>query len=853
MNVNITGFKRGAARIFLEFFACLIVMLGGVARNSSSSMAYAGNPGEDTEPPVFTGEIQLINEGEIRGYARAVTVKINAEDSGSGLNEFPFSFDGGNTWQKKGEFRVTDNRRLSICLRDREDNRSGIKTIEIGNIDNIPPAIAKISAGIEGGKWIISVDGCSDNVTDPDRLLYFCIRSDDSKGFRGNDGWDAEKLIKDGGWQSDSHFRIGEGKHCIFVMDEFGNITERDLEAGHIDVEAPVFLGDPVVTNEREAGGYAGSVIVTVNAEDRDGGECYYSFDDGASWQKENSFRVNDNCVLNIRVRDGFNNTSDKMRVEISNIDRTPPSIDSMELKPLKDRWELNIIKCSDNVTSNEKMEFLCLKENEASGFANGNGWNVDALSGAAGWTGSRKFSITDGVYCVFARDQLGNITEKDLNTGILDREPPVFTEDPLLKNEGGGNGFARSVLISVKAADTGEGLNDYPFSFNNGETWQENGSMRIVENRSVLIKLRDRAGNESKALKVDVKNIDTEAPVLTLNEEKKDLNEDSAVIGIAASDTHSGVAEVSYRNERTGITVTVDKRKEGEKKEVRSAVLIREDGSYTFMARDFAGNTSSKKVTIKKDDIKGGKEGTFSASGKATDRSYRSGDPKGNTVKYDRTGRGSYGTSGGTVSYSTSTSGTGSGGVVQSSSYGADDTFERGGRTSSGGGLSVSAGKRREGSTSVSLGSISSDTYGAGTGAVSGQNTNGSGSGYDIDSIAGPENLNLTVPSTGEKEEPDPETLEDPEGSIPDLLLERAGEEVKKNRRTGVIVMIILIFILLLTLTFFLLIRKGIIVLPETGTEEEETAGKAGFVTAVKDRIKELRCIFMEKKANLW
>ena len=52
-----------------------------------------------------------------------------------------------------------------------------------------------------------------------------------------------------------------------------------------------------------------------------------YSFDDGSSWQKENSKTFNKNQVVKIRVRDVEGNTSATYRVKINKIDKTEPTV----------------------------------------------------------------------------------------------------------------------------------------------------------------------------------------------------------------------------------------------------------------------------------------------------------------------------------------------------------------------------------------------------------------------------------------------------------------------------------------------------------------------------------------------
>ncbi len=967
MKYDIKSFKTIAVRIFLELFSCLIVFLGVAFKNSDSYLAYAEdavNHGADPDkdPPVFTGDMELIYEGELRGFARSVTVRVKAEDRGSGFDGSPFSFDGGKTWQKSGEYRVTENCRLSIQVKDRSGNKSAVKTLEIVNIDNQPPETGEIKAGVDADKWDVILEGCSDNVSDSKSLLYSCIRSEDSSKFEKDGRWNTQSLCSGGNWQKDPHFRIDPGKYHIFVLDEFGNIAEKGLEVGPIDNEPPEFADAPEFINESGANGYAKAVTVKVSAKDSGGGECLYSFDDGASWQKENSFRVTENCTLMIRSMDSFKNVSERLAAEITNIDREPPRLEKAEIRKAGKGLEIFVEKCTDNVTSDENIGFLCLSAAEAPGFIKDNNWNAEALLSKDSWSGSRRIPVSEGDYFLFARDELGNLCEKNVQVSGGDTEPPEITGAPVLTGECGGNGYFRAVLINIKASDKDSGLNDYPFSFNDGKTWQESGSLRIVENQSVFIRLRDRAGNVSPAIKTDINNIDSEPPTIKVTEGKRDLNENAAVLKVSASDSLSGIAVMSYIRKDNGAEVTIERIGEGQDKDREKTVLLREDGDYVFIARDFAGNTSEKSITVQ----------TAASADTSSSRSPRSTNDGGASLSgaeglsAGASSKGSEGLSGGASGkesgglsggasgkgsggLSGGASGKGSGGLSGGAYFGRDEDISGGnspkgdglsggaslkGYDSLSGGVSLNGFEGHSGGSSISSGnrydhinidpgvsaknsaserSAHSDTVFSTklpaeskkkvkTSSSGGSSSFSSGSagtvagGYSplisspddggtvIKSSRGSSKISSagSIEGSGSKAyEDDPFVVsgnttvsrdspylipEDPmspddititdappvsgvpenthlyakEESIPESLIETAGDNINKNRRKGIILMSVIIFVFLVSLTLFLLIKKGIIVLPEDETEAPES--EEGYL---KELIKKFDSLF--------
>ncbi len=836
MKTSIERFKKTLGRMFLEFFACLFVILAAVLKYSPPGPVFAGNEG-DMEPPCFDGDIVLTSEGEVHGFVKSVTVKVKAADKGSGLSDFPYSFDGGATWQSRGEYVVNENRTLAIVFRDREGNKSAAKTLDIVNIDNMAPFIGDFGVKAESGKWTVTVENCSDNVSGTDKLLYLCLTPKEAETYVKGGSFDPEKLLRCQGWKGDPSFRLDEGKYRVFCMDELGNISEKDLETGHIDTEPPVFKSEPVIVNERGSGLYALSVLVSVEAEDKGSGSgCLYSFDDGASWQKENVIRVENNTVLFIRAKDADGNVSDRMTLEINNIDREAPLLQKIEVRQNKDSSEICILKCSDNTTSPENLRFLLVDGNDAAKYKSGNGWNAEALLASSDWTGKNRLIAGEGNFYLFVKDELGNISEKDVNIAHLDKEPPVFAAEPALTGEGGGNGFFRAVLISVKAKDTGEGLNDYPYSFNNGETWQESGALRVMENKNVHIKLRDRAGNESPEKQVDINVIDDEAPVLTVTEGKRDNNENAAVINVKADDRRSGVLEIGYKNEGNGVTVSISKNKEGGAKGIEKSILIKDDGSYTFFARDFCGNIASKKIEVKnaapsgKDTLLSSKEGN---EGK---RSGSAGSSKEAAAKIvnPSSKKGTVKVSGG----KTSKVSTGTGGVtVIGGDRAGNDDGKTGSVTSSGTVTKGGFGGSSKGSVRIS----GKDTEEVMTVSSGKENETAVFSAAGKDVAISPEPLDITEEGT----EFDEENLKEgevkpaaPEESIPEELINSARDDSGSRRKAAIILISIVIFLILLSLTLFLLIKKGIIVLPEDENEDNEEAA-SGILARLVTRIK--------------
>ena len=51
-----------------------------------------------------------------------VTLTIQATDTGIGLHETPYSFDGGESWQETGEYTYTQSTKTQIQVKDKAGN-----------------------------------------------------------------------------------------------------------------------------------------------------------------------------------------------------------------------------------------------------------------------------------------------------------------------------------------------------------------------------------------------------------------------------------------------------------------------------------------------------------------------------------------------------------------------------------------------------------------------------------------------------------------------------------------------------------------------------------------------------------
>ena len=231
-----------------------------------------------------------------------VILIVNAEDSLSGLATEAYSFDNGQTWQKENTKTYTENiQGVIIKVRDAVGN---IATQEIGTIkiDNQAPTIKNVTGN---EKWT------KDKVT-------LTISAEDSLS-----GLATEAYSFDNGqtWQKENTKTYTENIQGVIikVRDAVENIATQEIGTIKIDNQAPTIksiTGNPTQWTKDKA-------ILTVNAEDSLSGLATeaYSFDNGQTWQKENTKTYTENTQgIIIKVRDAVGNVATYKTIDINNI-----------------------------------------------------------------------------------------------------------------------------------------------------------------------------------------------------------------------------------------------------------------------------------------------------------------------------------------------------------------------------------------------------------------------------------------------------------------------------------------------------------------------------------------------------
>ena len=138
-----------------------------------------------------------------------------------------------------------------------------------------------------------------------------------------------------------------------------------------------------------------------------------------------------------------------------------------------------------------------------------------------------------------------------------------------------------KSTTVVVKAnSDKNKKLK---YSFDGGNTWQDDNKYTTDENEDVNVVIKDDDGNTTDPKEIEIDNIDTVAPTVSIEEKEKSSNK--VVLFANAKDDSSGIDKYNWNE--SGYTNN-------------STYEATKAGTYTVKVKDKAGNESVKaSITI--------------------------------------------------------------------------------------------------------------------------------------------------------------------------------------------------------------------------------------------------------------
>ena len=478
----------------------------------------------------------------------SVVVTVSATDTGLGLAASAYSFNGG-AYGTSNKFTVTANGTYTVAVKDKAGNITN-GSFKVSNLDFEAPVIS-------------SVVPSTTSETNKDVTLK--INATDNVGGLGLSD-KAYRLQGYGDWQTSNVVTITcNGTYTVEVRDSAGNIASKSIEIANIDKEPPTASHVLDITSPTNT-----DVVATLTILDNKGIKKVVTPDGTVvtqvSFQSITDYTFSKNGSYTFEIWDTADNKTTHT-VDISNIDKDKPVIDSIERSTTKE--------CNTYVDITVTAHDVGLGlEAKAFKFTGGDWQSANTLRVSS-----------NGVYSVSVRDVAGNITTQEFSVLNLDFDKPVIKAMALSTT----SQTNKDLTLTVTAEDIGLGLAKSAYRINGG-AWQESNVFTITENGTYTIEVIDKAGNIQMGTK-EVTNIDKVAPTLSASVSTTDPTNNDVVVTLKASDN----VEISKVLDASGKSISLTK----VSNEYTGTISESANGTFVYKAVDTAGNEKTCTVKI--------------------------------------------------------------------------------------------------------------------------------------------------------------------------------------------------------------------------------------------------------------
>lgn len=427
-----------------------------------------------------------------------VTITANVSDTQSGIavkkwasgsQSASYFADKGNTFTSTG-FIAFDNGIYTVYAKDNAGNES-IKTITISNIDRIAP---EIDLSQNMSIWTKSSVTITAKFTETQSGIA------EKKWASGNQS--ANYFANNGNSMTSNSFTVtNNGTYTCYAKDNAGNEIVKTITISNIDKTFPTVSHTLAPSDWTR-----GTVTVNISANDSQSGVEYITYPNGTtSTGSTGSYIVSLNTTYIFKVTDKVGNVTN-YPVTISNIDKTAPTI---TLSQNTKNWTNKNIAITADVTDSQSG--VAIKKwasgNQSVGYFTNNGNAFTTPS----------FIVSEnGVYTVYAKDNVGNTSVKTIAISNIDSTAPTaivsvpsITDDKtftiLFSNIVETQSGIKEALIAENSSFTGNNT----VKFNLSDISSSNGvkstkftlsAKSSIEDhfstRTIYIRLLDNAGN---------------------------------------------------------------------------------------------------------------------------------------------------------------------------------------------------------------------------------------------------------------------------------------------------------------------------------------------------------------------
>lgn len=395
---------------------------------------------------------------ENKEYCTSTVLKVNATDTGSGLADKAYSFNGG-SFGASNQITITENGTYTVRVRDHVGNES-TKRLVVTNIDRTLPVISAIRQKND--------DYCTKNTLSIEAY-------DLGSGLHA-----LPYSFNNGEWSTEKEYEVAEnGTYTVKVRDALGNIAEQSATVNNIDLSEPELTteigcdGEKVIVGDEEW--YQSKYLLVTACDTMSGPKMIQILDSNDEVICEKS---NENAtvkelslktqslvagIYSVIVHDFLDNVKKEI-IEIGQVDHDPPEIKQIEQKELGNGMVRITVFADDGDGSGLPKE--------AYSFDGGKTWQADNF-----------YDVDEnGIYDIAVRDCMNMVSDerekvdsvKKKTSDILDNKGNQGgndgTENPGEKDRSNGNASGGDASDgNDRSMDTSEPRNDVPDDINNG------------------------------------------------------------------------------------------------------------------------------------------------------------------------------------------------------------------------------------------------------------------------------------------------------------------------------------------------------------------------------------------------
>ena len=426
-----------------------------------------------------------------------------AKDEKVGLSLKPYSFDGGQTWQEDETVKLSEVKELNIRVRDALENIEEIVVWDLsGDADVSIIAVLNIATGhmeITGSGNIKNYyEDLKEGRTEDD-LVPFDNYKDNVKTAKINDG------IKNVGYRTFNKFsklekveiaesveRIG---HRVFFECSSLKEIKMSQNISYINIEA--FKGCSSLKNI--------DISEKVDTIERSAFEGCTSLEKIYVSEKVS-------CINESVFKDCTSLTDIEIPFSINKIESNAfDGCTSLEKISIPD----NVVTFGDNIFKNcTNVNIYCKSDSLAKEYAEENGISysiddaapiinsVEDISDSAAGLYRTPYSL-DGGNTWTKTLYIENLAGQELR--VRDRLNNVAVVDnivPIINSVTGDTVACTETILTVTASDEYHSIEELEYSYDNGNTWTTENTVKITETKEVVIKVRDKAKNETSMIK---------------------------------------------------------------------------------------------------------------------------------------------------------------------------------------------------------------------------------------------------------------------------------------------------------------------------------------------------------------